>query len=330
MYVVAVSEKPDPLEQTIETIEDCMSRSPNLWLDEWKKEYIDTIRKAILSHQEAQQYNLKMEILCRGFAPYWEGLTKSSEKSLFEVHMTQIRWYIEHLMSTKFPSEEERQTLHDQFNDIWNYAAKSLIEQFPFLDPNTVQTAKQDDLNICYRKIDTPLEPVYMWPMTEEKVKQIKQRWDKLRYIRVDLLRRLDSGSTIFSVNNSAPSLNTERDYQLTKKSLSQLLGQIWIVVSERPDYYISALKNRSRTIQESFQSRRQAWNNESNLEKGRSRQVLQTEHIGFLLSALLDMAKHVNKSASVNTQDQIPSEQQDKSSKGGGAYETEKYSQEK
>ncbi|OHB81940.1 MAG: hypothetical protein A2Z38_00840 [Planctomycetes bacterium RBG_19FT_COMBO_48_8] len=65
-------------------------------------------------------------------------------------------------------------------------------------------------------------------------------------------------------------------------------------------------------------------------MEKTRSRQLLQTEHIGFLFAALLEAPKHLNKLASVNTQDQILSEHQDESSKGGGAYAVEKSIQEK
>jgi len=122
--------------------------------------------------------------------------------------------------------------------------------------------------------------------------------------------------------NRDAPSSNAERDYELTKKCLAQLLGQVWMVVSERPNYYISALENHTKAVERRLQSKRQARNDERRLEKGRSRQLLQTEHIGFLLAALLETPRYLDRSASVITQEQIPSEQQDKSSKGGDAYE--------
>lgn len=128
-----------------------------------------------------------MEILRKGFAPYWESLNKSAERSLFEVHHARIRWYVEDLMGTAFPSEKERRKLRDQYTDIWNHATSSLLTQFPFLDPNAVQAAKADDLSLCYRKIEAPLMPVYLRPFSEEQVGQIKQRWDKLRYARVGL-----------------------------------------------------------------------------------------------------------------------------------------------
>lgn len=174
--------------QILQAIEDCMNRTPSQWPDEWKREYIETIRKAIELHRDASNYAERLEILRKGFVPYWESFEKISERSFFELHYARIRWYTEHLMGTKFPNEEERQKLRDQYKDIWNYAAKSLLAQFPFLDPNAVQAAKAEDLRQCYQKIDAPLMPVYLRPLSAEQVGQIKQRWDKLRYARVDPL----------------------------------------------------------------------------------------------------------------------------------------------
>jgi len=64
---VTSSEKPAPADQALEAIRYCMARSPAPWPDEWKQEYIDTIRKAISTHQDTPQYNLKVEILGKGF-----------------------------------------------------------------------------------------------------------------------------------------------------------------------------------------------------------------------------------------------------------------------
>jgi len=191
VFGVAGSAESDLVEQTIDVIKECMASSPASWPDEWKREYVETIRKEVELHRDVPHYPMRLEILHKGFVSCWEGLTKTKDRSLFEMHRARIRWYTENLMGTKFPTEEERQKLHDQYTDIWNYAADSLFAQFPFLDPNAVQRAKQDDLNECNRKIDTPLMPVYLRPMSEAQVEQIKQRWDKLRYIRVDLWRRL-------------------------------------------------------------------------------------------------------------------------------------------
>ncbi len=233
-------------------------------------------------------------------------------------------------MGTKFPSEEERQKLRDQFTDIWEHAADSLLKQFPFLDPNAVQAAKADDLSICYRKIDAPLMPVYLRPMSAEQVGQIKQRWDKLRHGRVDLWRRLGGDSTTPSENGDALSPNAERDYDLTKESLSQLLGLVWKVVPQRPDYYLAAMDNQIKALKRRVQVKRQARSDQQRLEKTRSRQLLQTEHISFLLVALLETPQCLEGAPPVVIQERDTLEQKEKSAKGGGAYEVDNRSREK
>jgi len=315
-------DKASLVEQTIEAVKSFMVQSPSPWPDEWKQEYIETIRKEIDLHRDVTHFDLRLEILRKGFGPYWEGLTKTRDSSLFDVYRTRIRWYTEHLMGTKFPNEEERKKLHNQYTDIWIYAANSLVEQFPFLDPNTVQIAKQDDLSECYSKIDAPLIPVYLRPMSEAQVEQIKQRWDKLRYARVDLLRRLGDSSTTLVDSRDAPLSSAKRDYELTKESLSQLLGLVWMVVPQRPDYYLNALENHTKVAERRFQSERQARSDQQRLEKERSRQLLQTEHISFVLSALLETPQYLEGIPSIITQKQSPLEQQDKTAKGGDAYE--------
>lgn len=243
------SEKNDPGNQTIETIKGCMSRSPSQWPDEWKKEYLETIRSAIELNRDAAHYTTRLDILRNAFESYWISIKKNEERSLFKAQQAQIRWYIENLMHTEFPTDKERQKLRDQYKNLLDHAANSLLKQFPFLDPNDVQASKADELNTCYRRINVPLMPVYLRPMSAEHIQRIKQRWDKLRYRRVDLWRRFRDSSKTPAEKRDAPSSDSELDCELIKKSLSQLLGQVWIVASERPDYYISALKNRSRAI---------------------------------------------------------------------------------
>jgi len=80
-------------EQTLRGIQDCMARSPAPWPGAWQREYVDMIRNAIASHQDTPQYATRLEILYNGFQPYWQGLKKSQDRSLFEVHCAQIRWY---------------------------------------------------------------------------------------------------------------------------------------------------------------------------------------------------------------------------------------------
>jgi hypothetical protein len=283
-------------DHTLQFIENCMDRSPAPWPDEWKLEYIGTIRKVVEYHQDATHYALRLKILREGFASSWEGLTKSKDRALFDVYRCRMQWYIEHLMGTGFPTDQERQKLRDQYTEIWNYAADSLLEQFQFLDPNTVRKGMHDDLNVCYRKIDVPLIPVYLRPLSAEQVERIKQCWDKLRYDRVDLWRRLSGEQTTFSDNCYSTSRNVEHDYQLTKESLSQLLGLVWMVVPQRPDYYLRALENRSKALEQRVQSRRTAQAKQQSLEIERSRQLPQTERISFMFAALLEISQNLDK----------------------------------
>ncbi len=38
-------------DQTLQAIEDCISRTPSQWSDEWKQQYLETIRKAVDLHR---------------------------------------------------------------------------------------------------------------------------------------------------------------------------------------------------------------------------------------------------------------------------------------
>jgi hypothetical protein len=172
------SASPGLAEQTLETIQECMAQSPASWPEQWKRKYIETIRRAIEHNRDAPHYAERLEILRKGFARCWESVPKTkgkNDRSLFEVYRCRMRWYVEHLMKTQFPTMEERQKVRDQFADMWDHAAESLLAEFAFLDPNAVQKAKAEDLSACYRKIDAPLMPVYMRPMSREQVDQIKK-----------------------------------------------------------------------------------------------------------------------------------------------------------
>jgi hypothetical protein len=316
--------------QTLQAIEDCMSRLPGEWPEEWRQEYLETIRQAVELHRDAMHYALRLEILRKGFSTCWESLRKTKDMPLFEVYRCRMRWYVEHIMGTEFPTEDEKQRLRDQFTDIWNYAASSLLLQFPFLDPNTVQKANAEELSLCYGKIDAPLMPVYLRPISAEQVGQIKQRWDKLRYARVDLWLRLSNPSTIAGENNDTSSPNEERDYKFTKESLSQLLGLVWKVVPQRPDYYLAAMENQTKALKRRQQLKRDAHSNQRRLEKKRSRQILQVEHISFLFAALLETSSCFDMGQYIITQEKKPLEQQERGAKGGGAYEVDNDSPEK
>jgi uncharacterized membrane protein YphA (DoxX/SURF4 family) len=78
--------------------------------------------------------------------------------------------------------------------------------------------------------------PVYLHPLPEEKVAQIKERWDNLSYARVDLWRKLISDPKPSYKDGRTMISDAERHYQLTKESLSQLLGLVWKVVPQRQE----------------------------------------------------------------------------------------------
>ena len=117
------SSQPALIEQTLCAIRDCMARSPAPWPEAWRQEYVDTIHHAISLQKDTTQYEVRLEILRRGFELYWKDLNKSIERSVFEVHRAQIRWYTENLMDAKLLSEDERQKLRNQYKNLWEHAA---------------------------------------------------------------------------------------------------------------------------------------------------------------------------------------------------------------
>ena len=313
-------------EQTLGAIRDCMGRLPAPWPDEWKQEYVETIRMAAESHGDAPQYAVRLEILRKGFGPYWESLKKSKDRASFEVRLAGIRWYTEHLMDAKLLSAEERQKLRNQYKDLWDHAACSLLTQFPFLDPNTTHLAKTDHLSQCYLEIEAPLLPIYLHPFSQAQMDKIKQRWGDLRYARVDMWRSL-GGEAIMAVDKQqSESPRTHPHYVLTQRSLAQLLGRIWAIAATAPDYYRSAMGNWINAEQRRYQSSRAAWSNERRL----TRELAQAEHISVLLAALLETPQCFDGSASTRAYDDTLLEQLDKPAKGGGAYEIETISPEK
>jgi hypothetical protein len=110
------------------------------------------------------------------------------------------------------------------------------------------------------------------------------------------LWHQLGGDSTSPSENSDTSTSNAERDYQLTKQSLSQLLGLVWMIVPQRPDYYLDAMENQIKAMKHRVQMKRQARSDQQRLEKESSRQLLQTEHISFLFSALLETPQSLDK----------------------------------
>jgi hypothetical protein len=214
--------EPDQVEQALAVVRDCLARSCP-WPEPWQREYVDTIHQAIISHQDAAQYGRRLEILARGFRPYWDGLKKDQDMSLFEVHRAQIRWYVENLMGADLPGDEETQALRHQYEEICGYAASSLLSQFPFLDPNILRRAKADYLGDCYRNIQTPLLPVFLRPFSLGEMETIKGRWRDLRYTRVDLWQQLGGTGKTSSKDGEGAAVRKHPDYVLTQRSLGML-----------------------------------------------------------------------------------------------------------
>jgi hypothetical protein len=280
-----------------------MARSPAPWPDAWQREYLDTIRRAVTAHPDGAQCRERLAILSKGFQPYWAGLQKGQERSLFEVHCAEIRWCVESLISADFRGEEDTYALCYQYQQVFDYATTSLLAQFPFLDPNVVRKAEADYLAECYRRIEAPLMPIYLHPFSANDVAQIKRRWHNLRYARVDLWRSL-GGEAIMSIDKQQADSPLEHShYLLAQRSLGELMVSIWRVVAPAPDYYVSALRSRDETLKRRQQSIRNAWSAEKRLQNVNSGQILQAEQISFLLAALLESPQCFEASGGVATQ---------------------------
>lgn len=326
VFAARGSAEPDPLEQAIAAVQDCMTRAPAPWPDTWRQEYTQTIRKVVTPRQEIPHYDKRLAILCNGFRPYWEGLNRTQERSLFEVHCAEIHWYVESLIDANLPGEEERRALRNQYGDLFRYAASSLLTQFPFLDPNVVRAAEADHLAQCYQRIEAPLLPIYLRLFSQAQMEQIKGRWHDLRYARVDLWRQLGGGDppnarNLVSSREQAKPLKDHPDYLLTQRSLAQLQAQLWARVGPAPDYYRSAVANHIKAQKDRFQSMSQAAADERRLEREYSGQIVKTEQIAFLLAALLESARCLDESSSSEVQENIPPSRADSIAEGDDAH---------
>ena len=193
---LATPDKTDITEGCLASIRKCINDSPQPWPENWQQEYLQTIHDSIVVHENSPGYELRLKTLSYGFRSYWEGLKRIRDRPVFEVNCAQIRWYAGELMGSVL-SEQEKQTLRHQWKDLWHEAADSLLTQFSFLDPNIVRRAKADHLGECYGRIETPLEPVFLRPFTDDQTEHIKEGWHEMRYARVDLMRQL-GGEAVF------------------------------------------------------------------------------------------------------------------------------------
>jgi hypothetical protein len=284
-------------------IRDCMADSPAPWPDAWQDEYVDTIRRAATLIQDVAGPSLRMSSLSSGFGSYWQRLTKSQDRSLFEVHCAEIRWYVENFMAAEPLEHEDMHTLRQQYASLCAHATSSLLTQFPFLDPNAVRMAGADHLNRCCRDIEAPLLPIFLRPFTQGEVNAIRDVWHDLRYARVDLWRQLASDDSPEMRQAGSPPVAAELsathpDYLLTERSLCQLQAQIGAVLARAPEYYRKAVTDHIATQKRRLQSRSRARAEERRLKREYSRQIFQTEQIAFMLAALLETAKCLDNSA--------------------------------
>jgi hypothetical protein len=164
-----------------------------------------------------------------------------------------------------------------------------LLTQFPFLDPDAVQAARADHVAHCHAYIDAPLVPLFVEPLTEQKVQEVKIRWHDLRYHRVDFWRQL-GGKAILSIQRTdgAP-LQTHPHYTLTHRSLDEWLLHIHTMAIVPPEHYLQAIRDQEEARRRHRQLLAQARAAEKRLERECHGQFRQTEYLSFLLAALLE-----------------------------------------
>jgi hypothetical protein len=283
------SPPPAQLEQTIEMIKQSMAETPAPWPHDWQREYVHAIRQAMATDPNALPTAWHLAALQQGFASYWQDLAKGQDRPSFEVQRAEIRWYVENLMSIAPNDEDQRRQLHDQYETLWDHAAAMLLTQFPFLDPAAVQAATADHVAHCHAYIDAPLVPLFVRPLTEQKVQEVKIRWHDLRYHRVDFWRQL-GGKAILSIQRTdgAP-LQTHPHYTLTHRSLDEWLLHIHTMAVVPPEHYLQAIRDQKKAQRRHRQLLSQARAAERRLERECHGQLRQTEYLSFLLAALLE-----------------------------------------
>ncbi|MBN2182963.1 MAG: hypothetical protein JW715_13715 [Sedimentisphaerales bacterium] len=158
--------------------------------------------------------------------------------------------------------------------------------------------------------------------MTEAQIEQIKKRWHSLRYARVDFWQSLGGDETKSTVSHDISSINSHPDYVLTQRSLTQLLSRTWVIVAPAPDYFRDAVLSRGEIQKQRQKALSEARRKEIRLEREYSGQLLQSEYISFLLAALLETTEYLQDSIFIGEQKETEFEQQNRTTKGGDAYD--------
>lgn len=285
------------MEQTLAAVEDCIAASPASWPPVWCNEYVEAIRDASTVSDEPSDYALRLSALREGFPLYWGVVNTMPDRPLFELQCAEIRWYARHLVTSVFPSEEDRRAVREQVTDLWQDAANSLMAQFTFLDPNVVRRAQADHLQRCLRWVDAPLKPIFQHPFTPDQMDRIREGWHELRYARVDLMRQLGGEEVFLTSVPQEERLSAHPHYLLTYRSLEQFEGFIWTLVAHPPADYAKAKQDYWKTQQRQQQRMLMARAQEQRLRTERSRQLHQTEYLSFLLAVVLESAQQLGSS---------------------------------
>ena len=292
-YPVRGSETAAPTDQVLTVIQNCIAAPASPWPQSWREEYVDTVGEALKIEMEPVEFRQRLDILTRGFKPYWEQIKTDRNRAMFDFQCARIRWYTEQLMAPDFPSPEDRDPLSRQWRTLWSDAGDALLSQFPFLDPNIVRQAESDHLNKCLQRIDAPLEPLFQHPLTAQQVDRIKDGWHELRYARVDLMRQL-GGEAVFFETQSAHTTSTEHPhYLLAQRSLKQLESHMWTVVITPPDHFLKAFREYQNAERRRRQRTHVARAQEQRLVVERSKRLHEAEYLSFLLAVVLESPKH-------------------------------------
>ena len=312
---------PSPVEPALAAIENTMATSPAPWPPTWCSEYVEVIRDAATVCEEPPDYAPKLNALAEGFPWYWEALSKSRDRALFELQCAEVRWYARRLVSSPFPGPEERRAVRSQVEDLWHDVAQSLLAQFPFLDSNTVCQAQRDHRHESLRWVDTPLKPIFQRPFTPDQMDRIREGWHELRYARVDLMRQLGGEEVFLATNAPEAALSAHPHYLLTYRSLQQLADYIWTLVAHPPEVYVKARQDywtaRQRQRQRTLLARAQ----EQRLRTERSRHLHQTEYLSFLLVVVLESARQLGRPPGRGTIRWLPGARRRGAGEGGDAY---------
>jgi hypothetical protein len=231
-------------------------------------------------------------------------------------------------MNTSLPNAGEKQLRRTQWKNLYHYAASSLLKQFPFLDPKTVHGVKKDHLSKCYCNIDWPLQPVYMRSFTDTQKDKIKKRWHALRYARIDLMRQLGGEAVMLEESRKRSFCPIDPHCLLIEKCLDQFLVHIKMITDSPPQYYKNALQHLRDREKGLYQTEMAEKKRERYLTGKKSKQLLLTEQLSFMLAALLETAKGFPEPSSLGPSIKTHHDQQHTVIKGGDAYELDNTSE--